>query len=88
MGIELKRKMPRKINDAELNEYREKIGIENYKREYHLLYQRTMEAGNKRFSGKHYKNDKSKISELKEKYKNGISLKDINQMLGIKENLQ
>ena len=37
--------MPRKINDSELDQYAEKIGRENYRDEYHMLYQRTMQAG-------------------------------------------
>ena len=37
--------------------------------------------GNRRFSGKHYENSPEKIKQLKEKYKNGISLKTINEML-------
>lgn len=73
--------MPRKINDFELDQYAEKIGRENYRDEYHMLYQRTMQAGNRRFSGKHYENSPEKLKQLKEKYKNGISLKTINEML-------
>ena len=73
--------MPRKINDSELDQYAEKIGRENYRNEYNMLYQRTMQAGNRRFSGKKYENSPEKLKQLKEKYKNGISLKTINEML-------
>ena len=75
--------MPRKINDSELDQYAEKIGRENYRNEYHMLYQRTMQAKKKRFSGKKYENSPEKLKQLKEKYKNGISLKIINEMLGV-----
>lgn len=73
--------MPRKINDSELDQYAEKIGRENYRDEYRMLYRRTMQRGNRRFSGKHYENSPEKIKQPKEKYKNGISLKTINEML-------
>ena len=73
--------MARKVGDSELNEYAERIGIENFRKEYHMIYQRTMQRKKKRYSGKNYENDKSKINEMKEKYKHGISLKDINEML-------
>ena len=74
----------RRIKDEELREYQEKIGRDKYRKQYHLLYQRTKEAGNKRYSGEHYENTPEKLNRIKEKYKNGVSQEMINQMLGIK----
>lgn len=68
--------------DKELEEYKELIGADNYKREYNSLY--IFAKNNKgRYSKKKYKNNKDKLKNIKEKYKNGIDIKHINEMLGI-----
>ena len=74
-----------KIKDAELRQYADEIGHQNYRNQYQLLYQRTMQAADKRYSGLHYKNSPEKLKQLKEKYKNGVSKEIINIMLGVKE---
>lgn len=69
--------------DKELEEYKRLIGADNYKREYNSLY--IFAKQNKtRYSKKDYKNSKEKLKEIKEKYKNGVDINDINEMLGIK----
>ena len=73
--------MARKIGDSELDEYAKRIGRDNFRKEYHMIYQRTMHRKKKRHSGKDYENDESKLNAIKEKYKHGVSLKDINEML-------
>ena len=39
----------------------------------------------RRYSGERYINPPEKIQQIKEKYKNGVSIDVINEMLGIKE---
>lgn len=69
--------------DPELAEYYDRIGAEEYKKQYASLYQ--MGKYNARYSGRKYVNSESKIQALKDKYKNGVPEKEINKMLGIKE---
>lgn len=35
--------MARKIGDSELDEYAERIGRDNFRKEYPMIYQRTMQ---------------------------------------------
>lgn len=46
-------------------------------------YCRTNRQGKRRNSGKHYENSAEKIAAIKEKYKKGVSLDDINRMLEV-----
>jgi hypothetical protein len=39
----------------------------------------------RRYSGERYINPPEKIQQIKEKYKNGVTMDVINEMLGIKE---
>lgn len=75
--------MPKPISDPELAEYHDRIGAEEYKKQYASLYQ--MGKYNARYSRMKYTNSKSKIDAIREKYKNGIPKGEINRMLGIKE---
>ena len=79
--------MPKRISDPELAEYHDRIGAEEYKKQYTSLYEKTKynRKYNRRYSGRKYVNSDSKIQALKEKYKNGVPEKEINKMLGIKE---
>jgi hypothetical protein len=70
--------------DFDLIELKERLGPEEYSILYRNIYQKTKCHGEKRFSGKRYKNSKEKLSRLKEKYKNGVPDEAINEMLGIK----
>ena len=75
--------MPRET-DPELIDLRVKLGADEYKRLYTNYYQRTRQHGDKRYSGKHYKNTPERISALREKYKNGVPDGTIEKMLGLK----
>lgn len=75
--------MGRKCCDPDLFELRERIGAEQYRDLYRSVYTKTRNHGNSRFSGKRYTNSKKRLSELREKYKNGVPDKVINEMLGI-----
>lgn len=75
--------MPRE-SDPELIDLRVQLGADEYKRLYTNYYQRTMQHGDKRYSGKHYKNTPERISALREKYKNGVPDGTIEKMLGLK----
>ena len=68
--------------DKELEKYMNFIGKENYKREYNRLY-RFAKDSNTRYSKKEYENSKDKLNEIKEKYKNGVNINHINEMLEI-----
>ena len=70
--------------DPELIDLRVKLGADEYKRLYLNIYQGTRTHGEKRFSGKHYKNTPERISALREKYKNGVPDGTIEKMLGLK----
>ena len=68
--------------DKELEEYKKSVGKDNYQREYNRLYLFAKQS-KARFSKKEYENNKDKLNSIKEKYKNGVDIKDINEMLGI-----
>ena len=71
-------------SDPELIEFREQMGSKAYNRLYIYIYGKTRAHGEKRFSGKHYKNTPERISALREKYKNGVPDGTIEKMLGLK----
>ena len=71
--------------DEELEEYKNLIGKDNYKQEYNRLYIFAKQTKT-RYSKMKYENDENKLKEIKEKYKNGVNINDINEMLGIKKN--
>ena len=75
--------MPRET-DPELIDLRVKLGADEYSRLYRNYYQLALHHGEKRFSGKHYKNTPERISALREKYKNGVPDGTIEKMLGLK----
>lgn len=66
--------------DEELYEYRQKIGKENYIRQYNTLYNQIRQGRTKRYSGKKYENTPEKLQSLKEKYKNGVTKEMIEEM--------
>ena len=75
--------MPRET-DPELIDLRLRLGADEYLRLYRNNYQLAMQHGEKRYSGKHYKNTPERISALREKYKNGVPEGTIEIMLGLK----
>ena len=68
------------MRDEELEKYKRKIGIKRYVREYNTLYNQPLQNPNKRFSKRKYKNSKEKINQIKEKYKNGVTIEHIKEM--------
>ena len=75
--------MPRE-SDPELIDLRVRLGADEYTRLYRNYYQLAKQHGEKRFSGKRYKNTPERISALREKYKNGVPDGTIEKMLGLK----
>ena len=66
----------RKIEDDELQEYQLKIGQKEY-RKFQMNYcnrSARIRNYNLRASGKHYDNSEKKLEQIKEKYKNGITM--------------
>lgn len=74
--------MPR-VMDPELSELRLRLGVKEYHHLYIKTYERTRNAGKKRYSGKRYENPADRISALREKYKNGVPSGTIEEMLGL-----
>lgn len=66
----------KKIEDEELREYQLKIGQKEYRKiqmNYCNKSARIINY-NLRASGKHYENSKEKLEQIKEKYKNGVTM--------------
>lgn len=53
----------------------------DYKRVYNIEYQRSARKGKHRYSKQEYINPSEKIAALKEKYKNGVNINQILEML-------
>ena len=70
--------------DKELEAYKELVGKEEYHRQYAQLYSEAKQKKT-RFSEREYTNNPENLKQIKEKYKNGVSEKIINKMLGISE---
>ena len=66
--------------DPELLAYKNRIGSEEYNRQYHQLYDEAKQKKS-RYSGQVYDNSPDKLKALREKYKNGVSDKTIREML-------
>lgn len=69
--------------DQELINYKNQIGYKKYDNEYKALYNFARDSKH-RYSKQNYVNDDSKLKSIKEKYKNGVTIDIINNMLGIK----
>ena len=66
----------KKIEDEELREYQLKIGQKEY-RKIQMNYcnkSARIRNYNLRVSGKHYENSEEKLEQIKEKYKNGVTM--------------
>lgn len=66
----------KKIEDEELREYQHEIGQKEY-RKFQMNYcnkSARIRKYNLRASGKHYENSEEKLEQIKEKYKNGITM--------------
>lgn len=65
-----------KILDPELREYQSKIGKEKY-RKIHINYcikSKRIRDNNLRSSRKRYENSEERLMEIKQKYKNGVTM--------------
>lgn len=65
-----------KILDRELREYRSEIGKEKFKKIQinYCIKSKHIRDNNLRSSKKHYENSEEKLMEIKEKYKNGVTM--------------
>ena len=66
----------KKIEDEELRECQLKIGQKEY-RKFQMNYcnkSARIRNYNLRASGKHYENSEEKLEQIKEKYKNGVTM--------------
>lgn len=65
-----------KILDPELSEYRSKIGNEKFKKiqRNYCIKSKCIRDNNLRASRKRYENSEEKLMEIKEKYKNGVTM--------------
>ena len=73
----------KKIEDDELREYQHEIGQKEYKK-FQMNYcnkSARIRNYNLRASGKHYNNSEEKIREIKEKYKNGVTMDILNKFI-------
>ena len=66
----------KKIEDDELREYQIKIGQKEYKKVqmYYCNKSARIRNYNLRASRKHYENSEEKLEQIKEKYKNGVTM--------------
>lgn len=69
--------------DEDMQEICNTIGYDKYTRDYRTIYCRTMYRAKNdiRSSRKEYTNDKKKLDEIKEKYKNGVTDKILKEWL-------
>ena len=65
-----------KILDNELREYRSEIGKEKFKKIQisYCIKSKRIRDNNLRASRKHYKNSEERLMQIKEKYKNGVTM--------------
>ena len=65
-----------KILDPELREYQSEIGKEKYKKIQinYCIKSKRIRDNNLRASRKRYENSEEKLMEIKEKYKNGVTM--------------
>ena len=61
----------RVIEDGELREYAERIGRDEYRRQYRLLYEQASKYPNKRWGGKRKRT--IDLDKIREKYRNGVT---------------
>lgn len=73
--------MPGPRIEPELQELHDKLGSEAYLKLYAHIYTKTLNSGNKRYSGKRYCNTKEKLEAIKMKYANGVPAGEIEKMV-------
>ena len=72
-----------KILDPELREYQSEIGKEKFKkiRIKYCIKSKRIRDNNLRASRKRYENSEEKLMEIKEKYKNGVTMDILKEFL-------
>ena len=67
--------------EPELQELHDELGSKAYLKLYAHIYTKTLNSGNKRYSGKRYCNTKEKLEVIKMKYANGVPAGEIEKMV-------
>lgn len=67
--------------EPELQELHDELGSKAYLKLYAHIYTKTLNSGNKRYSGKRYCNTKEKLEAIKMKYTNGVPAGEIEKMV-------
>lgn len=67
--------------EPELQELHDELGSKAYLKLYAHIYTKTLNSGNKRYSGKRYCNTKEKLEAIKMKYANGVPAGEIEKMV-------
>ena len=79
--MEAQKKRGRKIPDPEIAAYARQIGSKAYHEQYcHLVQQARTK---KTYSGKESHRSKEEISAIKNKYRNGVTMEHIKEMVGL-----
>jgi hypothetical protein len=73
--------MPGPRIEPELQELHDELGSKAYLKLYAHIYTKTLNSGNKRYSGKRYCNTKEKLEAIKMKYANGVPAGEIEKMV-------
>ena len=75
----------RKVKDEEFSEYQEEIGQVKYRKIYMYVcnLSKRIRQNNLRASREHYENSKERLNEIKEKYKNGVTMDILNEMFNV-----
>ena len=73
----------KKIKDEELREYQRQIGSKEYKKIQMNFCNKSarIRKYNLRASRKHYDNSEEKLEQIKEKYKNGVTMDILKEFL-------
>ncbi len=80
--MEAKKRRGKPIEDLELAAYAEEIGHKEYRRQYHALYCQ-VRSKTKTYSGKPGNKTKEQLEAIKNKYKNGVTMDQIKEMVGL-----
>ena len=75
MGLKMK-----KIRSKELQEYFNRIGGQEYFRQYCQLYAEAKQKKT-RYSQREYINSKEKLARIKQKYRNGVTSEILDEMM-------
>lgn len=72
-----------KILDPELREYQSEIGKEKYRKIYinYCIKSKRIRDNNLRSSRKRYENSEERLMEIKQKYKNGVTMDILKQFI-------